>query len=267
MHEWKEDSRRTEQPDLEERLTAYYGPQLREQPLSSASWQRLRSQLGPQRPPKRRHMLRPGSFWCRSSHPDPEYIRETFSRIMHEAGVSYPRLLFQCSFNTHARVPFLRIPAYGRNKIKLALPPTAEMLISQPELDVLVATGLARYRCMRNPTHLLVRILIAIALLLAPAAAVLCGMQGRLVAIIPIVILLCALGLTHVQRRLLAFHADVLVVQWLGREAVCRGLHALADRSRSPRRGKWGEPSLAERIERVCGTQVTLEEDRLMLVR
>jgi len=52
MHEWKEDSRRTEQPDLEERLTAYYGPQLREQPLSSASWQRLRSQLGPQRPPK-----------------------------------------------------------------------------------------------------------------------------------------------------------------------------------------------------------------------
>ena len=66
---------------------------------------------------------------------------------------------------------------------------------------------------------------------------------------------------------MLAFRADAVVVQWLGRERTCRGLHALANRSRSPSRSKWGEPSLAERIKRVCGKQVTIEEDRLMLVR
>ena len=85
--------------------------------------------------------------------------------------------------------------------------------------------------------------------------------------VFPIAIMLYTLGLLHVQGRRSVFRADAQVVKWLGRERTCRGLHALADRSRSPRRGKWGEPSLAERIKRVCGTQVTIEEDRLMLVR
>jgi hypothetical protein len=267
MHEWKEDSRSTKQPDLEERLTAFYGPQLREQPLSSASWQHLRSQLGPQRPPRRWRMLRPRIFWRRSDHSDPAYIRETFSRVMHEARVSYPLSLLQCSFKANVQVPSLRISAFGWHKIKLVLPSATEKLISQPELDVLVATSLARYRYVRKPIHVIVHILIAIVLLLAFVAAILFSKHNFLIITLPIAITLCALWLLHVQGRLLAFHADVLVVQWLGREAVCRGLHALADRSRSPRRGKWGEPSLAERIERVCGTQVTLEEDRLMLVR
>ncbi len=113
----------------------------------------------------------------------------------------------------------------------------------------------------------MVRILIAIALLLASIATIIFMIQGRLATVVPIAIVLCTLWLLHVQGRRTVFRADSLVVQWLGRERTCQGLHALADRSRSPRRSRWGEPSLAERIERVCGTQVTLEEDRLMLVR
>lgn len=55
------------------------------------------------------------------------------------------------------------------------------------------------------------------------------------------------------------------MVQWLGRSTVCQGLHALADRKHY--RVGWGEPSLAERINRICGTGVTVEDERLTLVR
>src|SRR6266566_3243338 len=136
MHEWKQDSKSAEQPDLEEYLAGYYGPQLREQPLSSASWEHLRSQLGPQRPPRCLCMRRPHRFWRRSKPPVPEYIRETLSRIMHEAGVSYPQSLLQCSYK--ACVPTVHVSSLGKHNIKLVLPSAAETVISQPELDVLV---------------------------------------------------------------------------------------------------------------------------------
>jgi len=184
---------------------------------------------------------------------------------MHEAGVSYPQSLLQCSYK--ARVPTVHVSSLGKHNIKLVLPSAAETVISQPELDVLVAAGLARYLCVRNPSNIMIRILIAIALLLASMASLNFMIQDRLATIISIAMILCTLWLLHAQGRRIAFRADGLIVQWLGREHTCRGLHALADRSRSPRRSRWGEPSLAERIERVCGTQVTLEEDRLMLVR
>lgn len=86
--------------------------------------------------------------------------------------------------------------------------------------------------------------------------------QQRFVSVI-----VAILGLLHVQGRRLAFQADVLVVQWVGRSRACQGLHALANRNRSRRRSRWGEPSLAECIGRVCGTQVTSEVDRLTLVK
>jgi hypothetical protein len=73
--------------------------------------------------------------------------------------------------------------------------------------------------------------------------------------------------LLFVQARSIAFRADTLMVLWLGRERVCRGLHAWADRSHAPARRQWGEPSLVERIERVCGTRVEKGENPLTLVR
>ena len=42
-----------ERQSLDDRLRAYYGPALQEQPLPSSSWLRLRSQLGSPRSPRR----------------------------------------------------------------------------------------------------------------------------------------------------------------------------------------------------------------------
>ena len=44
--------------DLEKRLSAYYGPSLREQPLSEASWQKLSLQLASQEGAGRRCQVR-----------------------------------------------------------------------------------------------------------------------------------------------------------------------------------------------------------------
>ncbi len=270
MHERKDlrkDHNGSEHLELEERLAAYYGPELREQPLPSASWQRLHAQLGPQRSRRRLHVPRPHRPWHRRFHSVPVYVQETFVRIMHDARISYPlSSLLHCSFN--ARMPTVRVSALGRSRIKLSLPSPAEGAIGRPELDVVVATGLARYLYTRKPMYAIVRVLLIIAVLLASAAfIVLFWTQKQPLIAFPIAMLLCALGLLHIQGRNLVFRADTLIVLWLGRTRACQGLHALADQSRSPRRVKWGEPSLTERIGRVCGTRVAIDDERLTLVR
>jgi hypothetical protein len=250
---------------VEERLAAYYGPELREQALPSSSWQRLHAQLGPQR--SRRHLRVPQLRrpWHRRFHSIPVYVQETFVRIMHDARISYPpSSLLHCSFN--AAMPSVRVSVLGR--IKLLLPSSAKGAIGTPELDVLVATGLARYLCTRKPVYAIARVLLIIAVLLASAVSILLfWSQKQPLVVIPIAILLCALALLHIQGCNLAFRADTLMVLWLGRTRACRGLHALADQSRSPRLVRWGEPSLTERISRVCGTRVAIEDERLTLVR
>src|SRR2546421_4921549 len=168
MHEWKnikKSSRSGEQQELDERLTAYYGPVLHEQPLSSASWQRLRSQLVTSHSLRHRYRLRlPGRRHRRRSFV-PAYVQETFSRISYEAGVSYPQSLLLCSLNPRAQAPVVRISSLGKHKIKLVLPSVAEGAIEQPGLDVLVATGLARYLRARKPEYVIARVLVAIILL------------------------------------------------------------------------------------------------------
>jgi hypothetical protein len=75
------------------------------------------------------------------------------------------------------------------------------------------------------------------------------------------------LWLLHRQGRNMAFRADVLIVLWLGRGRACQGLHALAAHKRGSMHKLWSEPTLAERIERVCGVQIAVEQERLTLVR
>ncbi|MDQ6643974.1 MAG: hypothetical protein M3Y76_05955, partial [Chloroflexota bacterium] len=82
-----------------------------------------------------------------------------------------------------------------------------------------------------------------------------------------IVLSILVLWLLDKGRRIMAERADSLMVRWLGRGRACEGLCALADLSHAPSRRKWGEPSLTERIGRVCGTQVALEQERLALVK
>src|SRR5712691_9248684 len=125
MHQWNDSEKKrgdTEPMDLEQRLTAYYGPGLREQPLSSASWEHLRAQLGRQRSPRRWHgwRLRPRfRHWPRST---PRHIQDTFVHVMKEAQVAYPPSWLYCTFRAFVRVPAVRISPLEKHKIRLVLP-------------------------------------------------------------------------------------------------------------------------------------------------
>ena len=140
--------------------------------------------------------------------------------------------------------------------------------MGQAELDVLLATGLARSVGARKPAYRLGQFLLAGLLLIACVALILFWFHHMPLIGLPVALLLCA-GVTwlwHIQARSLAFYADRLMVFWLGRSRACRGLHALADRSRAPERKQWSEPSLEERIERVCGSGVERKSNQLTLV-
>ena len=271
-----------EQADLESRLAAYYGPEQHEQPLPESSWLRLRARLEPQRLSKlqriqqwyhrNQYPLLPGHLrWRvhRNGRPVPTHIRDAFSRLIYETRQPYPRPALDCSFKPLKRVPAVHVSPLGRHSIKLILPSDAAWTLEAPELDVLLATGLARRFYIRKPTNILLQLLIVSIVLLASLTLILFGMHkfSILPFLIALILWVIVSGLKQIQRRRRIFQADILMVQWLGRSRTCQGLHALANRSRSRRKGTWGEPSLAERIDRVCGTQVPIEDERLMLVR
>lgn len=254
--------------DLEQRLTAYYGPQLREQPLSQASWQHVRLELASQEGTHRRRRFHWRLHRRRSQAYVPTSIQEAFSRIAHEARVPATQSMLRCSQKLRRREPIVRGSWLGRRKIRLLLPLHALMTMGQAELDVLLATGLARSIGARKPAYTLGRLLIAALMLIACFTLILFWLHHMPLVGFPLALLLCAsiLWLSHTQARYLAFQADTLIVLWLGRGRVCSGLHALADRSRTPGRGHWSEPSLTERIERVCGTRVETRSNQLTLV-
>lgn len=260
---------RGEKVDLERRLTAYYGPTLPEQPLSQTSWERLRSQMAAQPPLKHRFHL--GKK--RSEATVPIHIRETFARIAYQASVAYVPAKLHCTFKSKLHIPVVHISPLDRRSIKLVLPSTMQKTMSQVELDVLLATGLARYVYMRRPGYVFPRLLmLSIALLISMAVVMFSfGLLQIIMLLLAMMIgaLLCLtlLWLLNNQRRRLAFRADELMVGWLGRSHVCQGLHAMANSLHTSRHQRWGEPSLEERIERVCNTQVRIEDPRLTMVR
>src|SRR6266851_681360 len=161
MHEWKDSEKNSssgKQLELDKRLAAYYGPELREQPLSSASWQRLRSQLNTRRSTRHRQRSRLRGRWHRRQSFVPAYVQETFSRISYEARVPYPQSLLQCSLNTRVHMPTVRVSTLGKHKIKLILPSIAEGAIGQPgvrctrscragALSVCTQTGAYHHAC------------------------------------------------------------------------------------------------------------------------
>jgi hypothetical protein len=269
MKEQNFDKSKPQEPlNLEERLTAYYGPQLQEQPLSQASWQNLRLRLGSHANSRRKHSFRWHFPRKKSRAYVPMSIQDAFARIAYQAHVPSKPTMLRCSLKPQLHEPAVRSSWFGRHKIRLILPLNAVVTMGQTELDVLLATGLARSICARKLTYTLGRLLLASVVLIASLVLILSWMYHVPLVGFPIAIALCisVLWLIHTQARSIAFHADMLMVPWLGRGHVCSGLHALADRSRSPRRRRWGEPSLAERIERVCGTRVEDKDNELTLV-
>ena len=269
MKEQNFDKSKQHEPfDLEKRLTIYYGPQLREQPLSQASWQNLRHRLGSQEDIKRRYRFSLHFPRKRAQANVPTTIQDTFTRIANEARIPSNSSRLRFSLNPQIREPMVRSPWFGGHKIRLVLPLHAVATIGQADLDVLLATGLARSICARKSIYVLGRLLLVSAVLIACSALILSWIHHIPLIGLPIAIALCAsvVWLMHTQSRSIAFHADALMVLWLGRGHICNGLHALADHSQTPKRKRWGEPSLAERIERGCGTGVEIKDNQLTLI-
>src|SRR5438132_12059434 len=90
-------SKQQEPLDLEKRLRAYYGPQLREQPLSQASWQNLRYRLGSQVDTKPRHHFRWRFARKRSQAHVHMSILDAFARITYDAHVPSTPSTLHCS--------------------------------------------------------------------------------------------------------------------------------------------------------------------------
>ena len=264
--------RETTYGELDERLSTYYGPSLPEQPLPASSWHQLHMQLGQQQRPMRRlawprppriHIL------TRTRRAVPAYIHEAFLRVAYEARVPLTRSNLLCTFKTRLQSPAVRVSAIGEGKIRLMLPREAGLAMEAPMLDVLLASGMARLHYARKKAYLLNNLLSTGLALLAGASLILLWLRQLPLEGLLIAMILWAIAgvLTHVRGRRLALQADALMVQWLGRTRACQGLHMLADHSRKPRQRRWGEPSVAERIARVCGTRVSVVDERLTLVR
>ncbi len=237
--------------DVEQRLRAYYGPPLPDQPLDSAAWQQLRQRLGSPVGARRRCRWRWRLPHQRRRAAVPRELQQALARIAEAAGVSAPPAHLCCTLQPRGQEPRVRGGWLGRRTIQLRLPCDAGTSLGRAELDVLLATGLARSLRPRTPAATLGRLALAGIGLLAGLALILCWLDQ-----LPLVGVLFALALGTLaewawqrQARAIAFHADTLVVRWLGRSQVCQGLHALAERSRAPQQRRWGEPSLLERID------------------
>jgi hypothetical protein len=276
-----EHSSQTNQPrrNLDERLSAYYGPTLSEHPLPASSWSQLSSHLAPQHHQRsiriirlrRRHHIK-----MRDSHNSPSYIQAAFSRIAYEAGFPFVLYMLACTFDRRVRLPTLRVSLLSKRHVRLRLPLDAVESMVPSALDVLLATGLSRYVHIRKPSYLIPRLLLIVSIVAMWAAFIaffVLWPRSVSAILLPIALGLCIIltGLfvwtLHMQKRRMGLHADNLLVLWLGRSQACQGLHALADLSPMPTRRTWGEPSLAERINHVCGTHVPMLDERLTLVR
>lgn len=269
MQEENFNKNRQQEPfDLEKRLTSFYGPPLQEQPLSSSSWQKLQLRLGPQEATGQRDHLHWPRLRTKSRADVPASIQDAFARITYEARIPYVPSMLRYQLMLRVQEPIVHSSWLGKRMIKLLLPVNVATTVGKSELDVLLATGLARSICARKPIYMFGRLLLACVALLVSTALTLSFVYHLPLIMFPITIILYAIIalLLHLQARSMAFHADTLMVRWLGREHACSGLHALADRSRAPRRKRWGEPSLVERIRRVCGTRAEARENELTLI-
>ncbi len=262
-----------EERNLDTRLETFYGPALSEQPLPTSSWLELRSRLDVRRAhhwrmPRRWHFRR---FNGRGRVPP--FVHDAFEHILFEAGLPFSASMLHCVIGPRTRVPKVHVSLLRRHHICLILPSPLEGSDEPTMLDVLLATGLSRYVTMRKAGYILQRLLLVSAVLFVYAMMILSFWIGD-----PPYVFLIAVGLCFVftigvvwdmgrQRRSMAVRADSLMVLWLGRGRVCRGLHELAGRSRAPSRRRWGDLSFTERIGRICGTYVPLEQERFTLVR
>ncbi len=264
-----------EQETLEERLNAYYGPTLPEQPLPLSSWSRLSLQLPPRRHSRR--WLRPKwRFTQRRASPIlPFDLQERLAHVAFQADMLGVARSIRCRFKRRVDVPFVSVSVFKKRAIRLTLPIQGRLSLGQAELDVLLASGLARYKYTHQTTYVVTQLLLSTLLLFSLLAIALVLVIWRNVSAPVVLAAFGNIGIFSVaffwflgsQARRIVRQADMLVVQWIGREQTCQGLHALAARSHAPSRKRWGELSLDERIHAICYTPAAIEDERFTLVR
>jgi hypothetical protein len=265
--------------DIEQRLSAYYGPALPAQPLPEAAWLHLRDRLdalGRARP--RRFLPGKQLSWRgrqvvlrRPRQAVPIELQQVYATLFLQANYRYPAPVLRCTFSQRPVQPRVSAGVLGYRRINLVLPSENWQMVRKAEMDMLLATGLARCSSAARPSFFLPRALFIASLLLLLAVLPFTSIDRR-DAWIFLVSVACSLfsGCVLVwQRRVLAFRGDRLAVQWLGRERACLGLHQMAEHIQPRRRSiwpTWGEPSLSERIARVCGTPLPQKDKHLTMV-
>lgn len=263
-------SSRKQVRSLDEQLAAYYGPALPPRPLSEAAWLRLRDRLDQacQAAPRGRHVRRLSLARARRSTAIPPVLQETFAELLAQINYRHPSPELRCHFSSHRVQPRVGIMPLGRGQVHLMLPARNWQFLQTVELEVLLTVGLARAAGASRALFMLSRALFVASFLLSLAVLPFTGVDRRYLWLFCLALACCmaGAGLIFLQERALAFRGDGQAVQWLGRERVCRGLHLLAEHGRPQRHPTWGEPSLAERIARVCGSPVRTEDEHLTLV-
>src|SRR5258708_17856817 len=164
MHEWNPVERgHGEHPNLDKRLSAYYGRELQEQLLPESRWLRVRTHLGPQRSSKRgrlwrwhtlhRLRLRPGG---RRAHrrPIPANIRDAFSRLVYETRQAHPVPRLRCSFTFRRRAAAVRASPIGGRKIPRIFPVSRPWALQPYHLDGLLGQRMRRRVDTREPASL-----------------------------------------------------------------------------------------------------------------
>ena len=267
--EWlTQDGEQRATQDVEQSLSAYYGPALPPYPLSADAWLSLRDQLSVPAQPRRQRFRGKLRARTRLRQVVPVEFQQTYATLLLRTNYRRPSPSLRCQFSSRSIQPRVNAGVWGRGQIRLVLPRENWQTLQNVELEMLLAAGLARFSGISRPLFLLPRALFAASLLLVLAALPFTSVDRRAVWIC-LAAVACCLASGRVllwQQRAQAFRGDRVAVQWLGRERVCQGLHLLAERGQPERRPTWGEPSLGERIERVCGTPITRRDKRLTLV-
>lgn len=249
--------------DLEQRLRTYYGPRLREQPLGQPSWEHIQRRLKPRgnRPVQLRKFIHRHRIHA-ALQPVPQYIEATYHRIADEADISYPASLLHCTLKRKRCAPAISVKLLRKQPVRLRLPIDAERLLPLAALDVLLASSIARYELTKK--HIVMYWLLIGCITLIAGTTIFSLWRDR-----PSLSLLIVMGyvagvliISSRRKRSVCYRADGLVVTWIGRERVCEGLHVLAAYTHPSFPGRLGrlrlpgEPSIEQRIARVCGTRV-----------
>lgn len=280
-------SQETEQQvlwDIERRLNAYYGPALPEQPLPEAAWLRLHDRLsGAERVRPRRFLARKllarqfrqgrqvaRALLRRPQRSVPFEIQHMYATLLLQTNYRHATPALRCAFS-RSLPPRVSAGVLGRRSVRLVLPSENWQALRKAELDMLLAAGLARCSSAARPLFVLPGVLFAVSLLLVLAVLPFTSVDRRAAWILLAAVACCLLSGSMLvwQQRVLAFRADRLAVQWLGRERVCLGLHQLAEHVQPGRWPAWpglAEPSLHARIARVCGTPLPRKDRDLTLV-